>query len=118
MMYVSTRGQAPPAPFRAVLLEGLAADGGLMAPRSYPQVDRAMLQRWGSLAYPQLACEVMRLYADDYPQGELARMTQNVYTTRQFGDEAVTPLTNLEPGLKLLHLAGGPTLAFKDLAMQ
>ena len=118
MMYVSTRGLAPPAPFRAVLLEGLAPDGGLMIPDGYPQVDRAMLQRWRWLAYPQLACEVMRLYADDYPQGELARMTQNVYAAPQFSDEAVTPLTDLEPGLKLLHLAGGPTLAFKDLAMQ
>jgi len=118
MMYVSTRGQAPPSHFRGVLLEGLAPDGGLMVPDAYPQVNRATLQRWRSLTYPQLAFEVMQLYADDVPPEELARMTRDVYTAPMFGTDEVTPVAELEPGMKLLQLAGGPTLAFKDLAMQ
>jgi len=118
MVYVSTRGQTPPARFRAVLLEGLAPDGGLMVPGRYPRVDAAMLRAWRGLPYAQLACELMSLFADDYPAGELARLTRSVYTAALFGSEQVAPLTELEPGLKLLQLSNGPTLAFKDLAMQ
>ena len=118
MLYVSTRGQAPPARFRAVLLEGLAPDGGLMVPERYPQVDTAMLRAWRGLSYAQLACELMSLFADDYPPGELAKLARGVYTPAGFGSAEVTPLVDLEPGLKLLQLSNGPTLAFKDLAMQ
>ena len=118
MRYVSTRGQAAPARFRAVLLEGLAPDGGLMLPERYPRVDSAMLRAWRGLPYPQLACELMSLFADDYPPGELARLARGVYTAAAFGSEQIAPLVDLEPGLKLLQLANGPTLAFKDMAMQ
>jgi threonine synthase len=118
MRYVSTRGQTPPARFRAVLLEGLAPDGGLMVPEGYPRIDAAALRRWRGLPYAQLACEVMRLFADDYGEAELARLTDSVYTAAVFGSDEVTPLAELEPGLKLLQLSNGPTLAFKDLAMQ
>jgi len=118
MRYVSTRGQAAPATFRDVLLEGLAPDGGLMIPQSYPRVDGATLSAWRSLSYAQLACEVMSLFADDYPPGRLADLTRAVYSADTFGSDEVTPLVDLEPGLKLLQLSNGPTLAFKDLAMQ
>jgi threonine synthase len=118
MRYVSTRGQTPPARFRAVLLEGLAPDGGLTVPQQYPRVDLTTLRSWRGLSYAQLACELMSLFADDYPNGELARLTGGVYTSGVFGSDEVAPLADLEPGLKLLQLSNGPTLAFKDLAMQ
>jgi threonine synthase len=118
MLYVSTRGQTPPARFRAVLLEGLAPDGGLMIPERYPRVDATRLRAWRGLSYAQLACELMSLFADDYAPGELAGLTRSVYTPAAFGSDDVVPLANLEPGLKLLQLSNGPTLAFKDLAMQ
>jgi len=118
MRYVSTRGQAPPAPFRAVLLEGLAPDGGLMVPERYPRIDADTLRAWRGLSYAQLAGELMALFADDYAPGELARLATGVYTAASFGSAEVAPLVDLEPGLKLLRLANGPTLSFKDVAMQ
>jgi threonine synthase len=118
MRYVSTRGQTPPARFRTVLLEGLAPDGGLMVPERYPRVDATMLRAWRGLSYAQLAGELMSLFADDYPPGALASLTRSVYTAAAFGSNEVAPLADLEPGLKLLQLSNGPTLAFKDLAMQ
>jgi len=118
MRYVSTRGQTPPAPFRAVLLEGLAPDGGLMVPERYPRIDSGTLREWRGLTYARLAGEVMRLFADDYPPGELTRLADGAYAAAAFGSNDTTPLVDLEPGLKLLQLSNGPTLAFKDLAMQ
>jgi threonine synthase len=118
MRYVSTRGQTPPARFRAVLMEGLAPDGGLMVPQQYPHIDAATLSSWRGLSYAQLACELLSRLADDYSQLELARLTHSVYTAAAFGSDQVAPLVDLEPGLKLLQLSNGPTLAFKDLAMQ
>jgi threonine synthase len=118
MRYVSTRGQTPPAPFRAVLLEGLAPDGGLMVPERYPRIDADTLRAWCGLSYAQLAGELMALFADDYAPGELARLATGVYTAASFGSAEVAPLVDLEPGLKLLRLANGPTLSFKDVAMQ
>jgi threonine synthase len=118
MQYVSTRGHTSVARFRAVLLEGLAPDGGLMVPQQYPRIGSAQLGAWRQLAYGDLAFELMSRFADDYPSGELARLTRGVYTSTLFGSEEVTPLIDLEPGLKLLQLSNGPTLAFKDLAMQ
>jgi threonine synthase len=118
MQYVSTRGHTAPARFRAVLLEGLAPDGGLMVPEQYPQVGPAQLRAWRPLAYADLACELLSLFADDYPRGDLAKLTRSVYTSSLFGSDEVAPLVELEPGLKLLQLSNGPTLAFKDLAMQ
>jgi threonine synthase len=118
MEYVSTRGQSPPAPFRAVMMEGLASDGGLMVPQRYPQIDADTLRAWRRLPYAQLASELMGLFADDYPAGELARLTRAVYTPAVFGSDQIAPLVDLEPGLKLLQLSNGPTLAFKDMALQ
>jgi len=118
MRYVSTRGGMEPAGFRDVLLEGLAPDGGLVVPSEWPTVAPATLARWGTLDYAGLAAEVLARFADpeDAPWlGELCRAT---YTAGRFGSAEVTPLATLEPGLHLLGLSNGPTLAFKDLAMQ
>src|ERR1700741_3630638 len=118
MQYVSTRGHTAPARFRDVLLEGLAPDGGLMVPERYPRVDTATLSAWRDLSYSHLACEVLSLFADDYPAGQLAKLTGTVYTAGTFGSDEVAPLVDLEPGLKLLQLSNGPTLSFKDVALQ
>jgi len=117
MRYVSTRGNMPAARFRDVLLEGLAPDGGLVVPAEYPRVDSSM-PRWRNLPYAQLALEVLSLYADDYDRAELERMVRATYTPAIFGSEAITPVVEFEPGMHLLQLSNGPTLAFKDIAMQ
>jgi threonine synthase len=117
MHYVSTRGNMPAARFREVLLEGLAPDGGLVVPAAYPRVD-ALLPRWRNLSYPALATEILALYADDYPRPELEQLVAGTYTAATFGDARITPVVALEPDLHLLQLSQGPTLAFKDIAMQ
>jgi len=117
MRYLSTRGTMAPARFRQVLLEGLAPDGGLVVPEQYPRVD-ALLARWRPLAYPQLAQEILALFADDYAAHELGQLVAKTYTAATFGSATITPVVALEPGLHLLRLSQGPTLAFKDIAMQ
>jgi len=118
MHYLSTRGGMPPKQFCEILLEGLAPDGGLVVPEHYPQVTIAELEQWRGLTYPQLALEVLRRYVDDIPQRELAALVERTYTVDAFGTSDITPVLTLEPGLHLLRLSNGPTLAFKDLAMQ
>ena len=118
MKYSSTRGAASGQKFSDVLLEGLAPDGGLAIPEAYPQVSAEDLQRWRSLSYPQLAFKVLRLFADDLPPIDLRGMVDRAYTKQIFGTDDITPLRTLEPGLHILGLSNGPTLAFKDMAMQ
>jgi threonine synthase len=113
VLYVSTRGNAPPRRFTEILLEGLAADGGLYVPERYPTAD---LKSWRSLSYPDLAHAILSQFMDDVP--ELERIVGATYTSQVFGAEEITPLKTLEPGLHLLGLSNGPTLAFKDIAMQ
>ena len=107
-----------PASFREILLEGLAPDGGLAMPESCPQVDRATLARWRRLDYRGLAFEILSLFIDDIPPSALRAIVERTYRAEVFGSDAVTPLTELQPGLHLLQLSNGPTLAFKDVAMQ
>jgi threonine synthase len=118
MRYVSTRGGMPPSPFCDVLLEGLAPDGGLTVPDHYPQVDRATLAAWRGLGYRELAFEVLSRFVDDIPPVDLKGIVDRTYTAEAFGSEAITPVRTFEPGLHLLQLSHGPTLAFKDIAMQ
>ena len=118
MNYLSTRGDATPRRFCEILLEGLAPDGGLYLPERYPRVDAATLERWRSLGYADLAFEVLSLYVDDIPGADLRALVHNTYTRAVFGSEAITPLAPLEAGLWLQGLSNGPTLAFKDVAMQ
>ena len=113
MRYVSTRGAGAPKRFSEILLEGLAADGGLYVPEAFPKADMAA---WRGLTYPELALRVLSCFIDDMP--ELETLVRRAYHPRVFGGEEVTPLKTLEPGLHLLCLSNGPTLAFKDIALQ
>ena len=118
MRYISTRGGGEPRAFCDILLEGLAPDGGLYVPQQVPQVDAATLAQWRRLAYPQLAFEIFSLYIDDIPPADLRRLCDQTYRAQVFGSAAITPLKPLGPGLALQALSNGPTLAFKDVAMQ
>ena len=118
MKYQSTRGDRTPRAFCDILLEGLAPDGGLYLPTHYPQVDEATLARWRGLPYAELAFEILALYIDDIPAADLRRLAHETYTAATFGSAAITPLVKLEEGLYLQALSNGPTLAFKDMAMQ
>ncbi|MGQ0547402.1 MAG: threonine synthase [Betaproteobacteria bacterium] len=113
MNYLSTRGEAPPRRFSDILLEGLAPDGGLYVPEEFPHAD---LGRWRNLSYPDLALAILSQYMDDVPA--LEALVRETYTAKVFGSADVTPLRTLEPGLHLLCLSNGPTLAFKDIALQ
>lgn len=122
--YVSTRdtdGRAP-LPFCDILLEGLAPDGGLYLPESYPRVDAATLASWRSLlageGYAALAAAVLGLYVDDIPSEDLRAICERAYTAEKFGSDAIVGLTDLGGGVRLGHLSNGPTAAFKDMAMQ
>ena len=118
MKYLSTRGDSTARGFSDILLEGLAPDGGLYLPASYPQIDALTLNRWRSLSYADLAFEILSLYIDDIPAADLKRLVRATYTCDIFGSEAIVPLRRLEGELFIEALSNGPTLAFKDMAMQ
>ena len=125
MRYISTRGHAAPQSFCDILLGGLAPDGGLYLPESYPQISRGELDAWRKLSYADLAYEILAKFITDIPPAELKALVAKTYTaqvychTRNGGDAAqITPLTKLEAGLYTQELSNGPTLAFKDMAMQ
>lgn len=118
MRYLSTRGHPDRRRFCEILLEGLAPDGGLYLPERYPQVDAATLERWRKLPYAELAFEVLSLYIDDIPPADLRALCAKTYTEEVFGTEDIVPLRELEDGVYLEALSNGPTLAFKDMAMQ
>ena len=118
MNYLSTRGDQTPRKFCDILLEGLAPDGGLYLPEHYPQVTPAMLDTWRHMPYADLAFEVLSLYIDDIPASDLKILCRKTYTQEVFGTAAIVPLRSLENGLYLEALSNGPTLAFKDMAMQ
>ncbi|WP_286742204.1 threonine synthase [Aquabacterium sp. UBA2148] len=118
MKYISTRGDKTERGFSEILLEGLAPDGGLYLPVSYPKVDDATLTKWRGLPYAELAYEVLSLYIDDIPKADLKALAAKTYTQEVYGFPEITPLKHLEPGLSLQALSNGPTLAFKDMAMQ
>ncbi len=118
MKYLSTRGDPTPRRFSEILLEGLAPDGGLYLPEAYPRVDAATLGRWRGLAYADLAFEILSLYIDDIPAEDLRALVRRTYTAEVFGSAAIVPLKPLANGISLEALSNGPTLAFKDMAMQ
>jgi threonine synthase len=113
MRYVSTRGGGTPRSFSEILLEGLAPDGGLYVPDALPQVKLRELRK---LSYAGLALALLREFMDDIP--ELEAIVRRTYSAALFGSEEITPLKTLERGLHLLCLSNGPTLAFKDVALQ
>ncbi|MBU0590274.1 MAG: threonine synthase [Gammaproteobacteria bacterium] len=126
MKYISTRGHADRKQFCEILLEGLAPDGGLYLPENYPQVSAAMLASWRGLSYADLAFEILSLYIDDIPATDLKAICRKTYTQEVFGSKEITPLKKLADAsteaagtvMYLEALSNGPTLAFKDMAMQ
>ncbi|HAX23001.1 MAG TPA: threonine synthase [Hydrogenophaga sp.] len=125
MQYLSTRGHPDRKHFCEILLEGLAPDGGLYLPERYPQVEAATLARWRTVfnggaagGYAALAFEVLSLYIDDIPAADLKALCDKTYTEAVYGTAAIVPLKQLEDGFYLEALSNGPTLAFKDMAMQ
>ena len=125
MNYISTRGDPVERTFCEILLEGLAPDGGLYLPTHYPQIDAATFTRWRGLygngrpgGYADLAFEILSLYIDDIPANDLRALAHKTYTKATYGSEAIVPVRQLEPGLSIEALSNGPTLAFKDMAMQ
>lgn len=117
MRYVSTRGGMPEASFSDVLLEGLAPDGGLVMPAHMPEITQDTLESWRGLDYRALAVEVIGLFWTDIPREDLVGIIERAYG-EQFADPAIVPVTPIGDGLSLLGLSEGPTLAFKDMAMQ
>jgi threonine synthase len=118
MLYLSTRGHPDRKHFCEILLEGLGPDGGLYLPERYPQVDEATLASWRGLPYHELAFEILSLYIDDIPVADLRALCRKTYTEEVFGSREIVPLKKLEEGVYLEALSNGPTLAFKDMAMQ
>ena len=118
MRYVSTRGGMAPAAFSDILLGGLAPDGGLTVPEAYPTVAPDELASWRGLSYPELAFALLRQFADDIPATDLRALINRTYTVEAFRAEAITPVAPLIDSVWLLGLSNGPTLAFKDIALQ
>lgn len=117
MRYVSTRGQAPETDFNGVLLAGLASDGGLYMPQSWPRFSAAALKSMRGLPYAALAARVMATFtAGCMTEAELLEMCHRAYAG--FTSKATTPLVQLDTNLYALELFHGPTLAFKDMALQ
>ena len=118
MKYISTRGKGEPRVFTDILLEGLAPDGGLYVPEKYPQLSVKDLEAMRAMSYPELAYAIISLYADDIPAADLRAMIFDTYTKEAFGSDDIVPVKKLEKNLYLLDLSEGPTLAFKDIALQ
>ncbi len=118
MKFISTRGGMDPAPFSETLIEGLAPDGGLTVPERLPTVSLAEIESWRDLRYPELATEVISRFATDIPREELARMCAAAYDSEKFVSPEIVPLTPISDSIALVGLSEGPTLAFKDMAMQ
>ena len=122
MFYISTRGYSGKQKFCDILLEGLAPDGGLYLPENYPKLDSTGIDKLRAIyetkGYAHLAFEILSLYIDDIPSKDLLNLCVKTYTAEVFGDPLITPLRKLNPNIYLLELSNGPTLAFKDMAMQ
>jgi len=125
MHYLSTRGNAPALTFSQILLGGLAPDGGLYLPETYPHFSADDLAVMRSMDYRQLAFAVLSRLADDIPADDLKVLIDRTYTTATYSHgradsdfSQITPVRKLEDGLFILELSNGPTLAFKDMAMQ
>ncbi len=125
MKYISTRGQSPAQGFTDILLGGLAPDGGLYLPETYPHFSEADLAAMRGMNYRELAFAIISRFVDDIPAADLKALIDKTYTAQTYhfvregqNAEDITPLLTLEPGLHLLSLSNGPTLAFKDMAMQ
>ncbi len=115
MKYISTRGGIEPVPFKEAVMMGLATDGGLLLPDSIPHLTRETLDAWSRLSYRELAFKVISLFATDIPEADLASLINRSYDS--FANREITPVVR-ENGVYVLELFHGPTLAFKDVALQ
>jgi len=115
MKYISTRGGISPISFKQAVMMGLATDGGLLLPESIPQVSEETIAAWRGLSYQDLAHAVLSLFVDDIPPRDLKELVDRSYAT--FTHPAITPLT-AKGDVHILELFHGPTLAFKDVALQ
>jgi len=115
MRFVSTRGQAPPLSFSEAVATGLAPDGGLLVPEALPRIDD-LLPSWAGLDYPSLCEQFFGLFATDIPPGELSSMVERAYA--DFDHPQIAPLRPIGDNRYVLELFHGPTLAFKDFALQ
>lgn len=118
MKYISTRAGMQPLSFSDILLEGLAPDGGLAVPEQYPQVSAETLEAWRGLSYAELAAQILALFVDDVDGETLRKLTAQAYQPAVFDSPDIVPLKPLQEDFALLGLSQGPTLAFKDMAMQ
>lgn len=118
MEFVSTRGQMAAAGFSDVLLDGLAPDGGLVVPAEIPNISAEQREAWRELSYPELAIEIIGLYATDIPREDLEMIIRAAYSAERFAAPETVPVTKLDDRISLVGLSEGPTMAFKDLAMQ
>ena len=117
MKYISTRGAAPAIGFNEAVLAGLARDGGLYLPETWPQLSHATIASFAGKSFADVAVEVIHPFTRDGISREVLRaLATEAYNS--FGHSAVTPLIQIEPGTFILELFHGPTLAFKDVAMQ
>jgi len=115
MKYISTRGGIKPVPFKDAVMMGLANDGGLLIPESIPAILEMTLDSWRTLPYRELAFKVISFFADDIPEDDLRRLINRSYDS--FDNREITPVVR-EDGVYILELFHGPTLAFKDVALQ
>jgi threonine synthase len=118
MKYISTRGGMDPATFSEVALEGLAPDGGLTYPEEYVKVGYKELKEMSELAYPNLAFSIISPYANDVDLKVIKRILEKTYTKEVFGSDKITPVVEIGDGIYKQDLSGGPTRAFKDIALQ
>ncbi len=117
MKYVSTRGTAPTLTFEEAMLTGLARDGGLYVPDEIPTLSHAQIAAMSGLSYEEIAFQIMKPFVGDtFSDAEFQTLIANAYAG--FGHAARAPLVQLGPQHYLLELFHGPTLAFKDFAMQ
>jgi threonine synthase len=118
MRYLSTRGGTAPKLFSEILIAGLAPDGGLIVPELYPEIGAQEMAAWRGLSYPGLAYAVISRFVSDIAPADLQRLIDKTYTAEIFGSEDITPVKRLSEEVWLLELSKGPSLAFKDVAMQ
>ncbi|MEJ2058857.1 MAG: hypothetical protein P8X39_13590 [Desulfofustis sp.] len=115
MQYLSTRGSSGTRSFTEAVMTGLAEDGGLLLPRAVPRVDRTTFESWQELSYNELAYEVMSRFIDDIPTSDLKALIKKSYSS--FDHQDIVNHVHLDD-LHILELFHGPTLAFKDVALQ
>ncbi len=115
MQYISTRGGIAPISFKQAVMMGLATDGGLLLPTSIPEISAETVAQWRQLRYPDLACAVLGLFIDDIPAADLRELVKKSYST--FDHPEIVPLVK-QGDCHILELFHGPTLAFKDVALQ